>query len=99
MNAESKTPGGWKSRTLWAFLILVALTLLFLAAWLWLARYAGDIALELALEDKEVPNLYTVLVQSFPIGALVTGLGAAGAALIGGNKARDATRNLRKEEK
>jgi ABC-type Fe3+ transport system permease subunit len=96
MQNISKTPGGWKSRTLWSFLILCVLSLIFLGAWVWAVHYAGERSFELAMDNKKVPPLFNTIVQAFPLGAIASGVGAAAVALIGGNKARDATRNLGK---
>jgi uncharacterized iron-regulated membrane protein len=96
MQSVSKTPGGWKSRTLWSFLILCILSLVFLGVWIWTVHYVGEKTFKLAMQDKEVPTVFNSIVQVFPLGALIGGVGAAAVALIGGNKARDATRNLSK---
>lgn len=84
----------WKSRTLWVTLILVAMTLIFLGVWIWVAWRMSALAFDLARDGQDVPAIFQTIVQVFPIGAMVTGLGAAATALIGGNKARDAARSL-----
>lgn len=95
MADEKKAPAGkWKSRTLWSFLALCVLTLLFLVAWLWAVRFTGARSYDLAMQGKEIPVVYQTVVQTFPLGAIASGLGAAAVAFIGGNKARDAVRSV-----
>lgn len=84
----------WKSRTLWVTIILVLVTLIFLGVWIWAAQRMSALAFELASEGLEVPAIFQTIIQVFPMGAMVTGLGAGATALIGGNKARDAARSM-----
>jgi len=82
----------WKSRTLWVTLVLAMVTLIFLGVWIWAAARMSNMAFELAREGLEVPAIFQTIIQVFPMGAMVTGLGAGATALIGGNKVRDAAR-------
>jgi ABC-type Fe3+ transport system permease subunit len=97
MENSSKTPGGWKSRTLWAFFIFCFITIAFLVTWIFVAKYIIDISYSLSKADKSVPTLFNIVLQSLPFGAIASGLAGGLVALVGGNKVRDATRNIGKK--
>lgn len=82
------------SQTLWALFAIVFLASAFLGVYVWMVNSVRFDVVELANAGKDVPTVYSVMIQNFPIGALISSLGWAVSLFIGGNKARNVVKNL-----